>query len=109
MTIQTVHGATPKLGERVFLATTATVVGDVTVGDDVSIWYGVVVRGDIHWIRIGARSNLQDGVIVHVEKDRCPTLLEQEVSVGHGANLHGCTIRHGELIGGVCPPVSAGV
>jgi carbonic anhydrase/acetyltransferase-like protein (isoleucine patch superfamily) len=99
MTIQTVHGATPKLGERVFLASTATVVGDVMVGDDVSIWYGVVVRGDIHRIRIGARSNLQDGVIVHVEKDLCPTLLEEEVSVGHGAILHGCTIRRGALIG----------
>ena len=81
------------------MAATAVVVGDVTVGDDVSLWYNVVVRGDIHWVRIGARSNLQDGVIVHVERGLYPTLLEEEVSVGHGAMLHGCTIGAGSLIG----------
>jgi carbonic anhydrase/acetyltransferase-like protein (isoleucine patch superfamily) len=81
------------------VASNAVVVGDVTVGEDASLWYHVVVRGDIHWIRIGARSNLQDGVIVHVENGVCPTLLEEEVSVGHGAILHGCTIRRGALIG----------
>jgi carbonic anhydrase/acetyltransferase-like protein (isoleucine patch superfamily) len=97
--IRSIGGRTPRLGQRVFLAETAVVVGDVELGDDVSLWYGVVVRGDIHWIRIGARSNLQDGVIVHVEKALCPTLLEEEVSVGHGAVLHGCTIRRGTLVG----------
>jgi len=81
------------------VAATAVVVGEVFVGDDVSLWYNVVVRGDIHWIRIGARSNLQDGVIVHVERGLYPTLLEDEVSVGHGAMLHGCTIGAGSLIG----------
>ena len=81
------------------MAATAVVVGEVTVGDDVSLWYNVVVRGDIHWVRIGARSNLQDGVIVHVERGLHPTLLADEVSVGHGAMLHGCTIGAGSLIG----------
>lgn len=81
------------------MAATAVVVGDVTIGDDVSLWYNVVVRGDIHWVRIGARSNLQDGVIVHVERGLYPTLLADEVSVGHGAMLHGCTIGAGSLIG----------
>lgn len=99
MTIHTIHGRTPTLGERVLVAPGARVLGDVEIGDDASIWFNVVVRGDIHWIRIGARSNLQDGVVVHVEKDLCPTLLEPEVSVGHGAVLHGCTVRQGALIG----------
>ena len=81
------------------MAATAVVVGEVTIGDDVSLWYNVVVRGDIHWVRIGARSNLQDGVIVHVERGLYPTLLGDEVSVGHGAMLHGCTIGAGSLIG----------
>jgi carbonic anhydrase/acetyltransferase-like protein (isoleucine patch superfamily) len=81
------------------MAANAVVVGEVTVGDDVSLWYNVIVRGDIHWVRIGARSNLQDGVVVHVERGLYPTLLEEEVSVGHGAMLHGCTIGAGSLIG----------
>jgi len=99
MTIQTFSGLTPAIGRRVFLAANAVVVGDVTLGDDVSVWYNVVIRGDIHWIRIGARSNLQDGVIIHVERGLYPTLLEEEVSVGHGAMLHGCTVGAGSLIG----------
>jgi len=99
MSIQTVSGLTPKFGRRVFLATNAVVVGEVSLGDDVSVWYNVVIRGDIHWIRIGARSNLQDGVVIHVERGLYPTLLEEEVSVGHGAMLHGCTVGAGSLIG----------
>jgi carbonic anhydrase/acetyltransferase-like protein (isoleucine patch superfamily) len=97
--IENVSGLSPSFGERVFLAANATVVGDVTLGDDVSVWYNVVIRGDIHWIRIGDRSNLQDGVIVHVERGLYPTVLDDEVSVGHGAMLHGCTIGAGTLIG----------
>jgi len=99
MWTRTLDGARPRFGARVFVAANAVVVGDVAVGDDASIWYHVVVRGDIHWIRIGARTNLQDGVIVHVENGVYPTLLEDDVSVGHGAILHGCTIRRGALIG----------
>lgn len=89
----------PDLGARVFLAPNATVLGEVFLGDDVSVWFNVVLRADIHWIRVGARSNLQDGVIVHVENQQCPTLLEDEVSIGHGAILHGCTIGSGSLVG----------
>jgi len=99
ITIQKVSELTPSIGRRVFLATSALVVGDVVLGDDVSVWHNVVIRGDIHWIRIGARSNLQDGVIVHVERGLYPTLLDEEVSVGHGAMLHGCTVGAGSLIG----------
>lgn len=89
----------PVVGRRVFVAPSATVVGEVELGDDVSLWFNVVVRGDIHWVRVGPRCNLQDGVVVHVEHGQCPTLLEEEVSVGHGAILHGCTVRRGALVG----------
>jgi len=99
MSIQTISGLSPIFGRRVFLASTAVVVGEVFLGDDVSVWYNVVIRGDIHWIRIGARSNLQDGAILHVERGLYPTVLEEEVSVGHGAMLHGCTVGAGSLIG----------
>jgi len=99
MLIRSFNGISPTFGERVFVARTAVVVGDVTLGDDVSVWYNVVLRGDIHWIRVGDRSNLQDGVIVHVENGISPTLIEEEVSIGHGSLLHGCTIRRGSLVG----------
>lgn len=99
MVVRAFGGKAPRFGRRVFVASNATVIGDVTLADDVSLWYNVVVRGDIHWVRIGARSNLQDGVIVHVENGEWPTLIEDEVSVGHGAILHGCTVRRRSLIG----------
>ncbi len=99
MLIRSIQGKTPRFGKRVFVAANAAVVGDVTLEDDVSIWYGSVLRGDIDWIRVGARSNLQDGVIVHVEHERGPTRIGCEVTVGHGAVLHGCTIGNGSLIG----------
>jgi carbonic anhydrase/acetyltransferase-like protein (isoleucine patch superfamily) len=99
MPIQALRDKVPVVGRGVFIAPTAVVVGEVSLGDDVSLWYGVVVRGDIHWIRIGARSNLQDGALVHVERGLYPTVLSDEVSVGHGAMLHGCTVGAGSLIG----------
>ena len=99
MSIQAIGQRVPRFGRGVFVAPTAVVVGEVELGDDVSLWYNVVVRGDIHWIRIGAKSNLQDGVVVHVERGLYPTLLEDEVSVGHGALLHGCTVGAGSLVG----------
>jgi carbonic anhydrase/acetyltransferase-like protein (isoleucine patch superfamily) len=97
--IQALGDKIPSFGERVFLAPTSVVVGDVSLGDDVSVWFNVVIRGDIHWIRIGDRSNIQDGAIIHVERELYPTVLEDEVSVGHGAMLHGCTVGSGSLIG----------
>lgn len=99
MVVQSFEGLVPRIGSGVFIAPGAMVVGDVRLGDDVSLWYNVVVRGDIHWIRIGDRCNLQDGVVVHVENGIYPTVLEEEVSIGHGAILHGCTIRRGTLVG----------
>ena len=99
MSVISFENKVPEIGARVFLAPGAVVLGEVFLGDDVSIWFNVILRADIHWIRVGARSNLQDGVIVHVENQQCATLLEEEVSVGHGAILHGCTIGSGSLIG----------
>jgi len=92
-------GKRPRLGERVYLAHTASVVGDVDLGDDVSIWYNSVVRGDCHFIRIGDRSNIQDNCAIHVTAGKYPTVLEEEVTLGHGAIVHGAVVRTGALIG----------
>ncbi|HEY3205118.1 MAG TPA: gamma carbonic anhydrase family protein [Thermoanaerobaculia bacterium] len=92
-------GKTPRLGDRVYLAETAAVIGDVVLGDDVSVWYNSVVRGDCHYIRIGARSNIQDSCAIHVMQGTHPTILEEEVTLGHGAIVHGAIVRAGALIG----------
>ena len=97
--IKTYKGKTPILGERVYLAETAAVIGDVVLSDDVSIWYNSVVRGDCNFIRIGARSNIQDNCAIHVTVETHPTILEEEVTLGHGAIVHGATVRKGALIG----------
>ncbi len=92
-------GKAPRLGARVFIAETAAVIGDVVLGDDVSIWYAAVVRGDCCDIRIGARSNVQDNCTLHVTRDTGPLVLEEEVTLGHNAVVHACTIRRGALVG----------
>lgn len=92
-------GKRPVIGERVYVAETAAVIGDVVLGDDVSIWYNSVVRGDCHYIRIGARSNIQDNCAIHVTQGTHPTILEEEVTLGHGAIVHGAVVRKGALIG----------
>jgi carbonic anhydrase/acetyltransferase-like protein (isoleucine patch superfamily) len=95
----------PQLGERVFVDPAATVIGDVTLGDDVSIWPGTVVRGDVNYVRIGARSNVQDGAVIHVSHHSPyndaghPTLIGEDVTIGHGAIVHACTIEDACLIG----------
>jgi Carbonic anhydrases/acetyltransferases, isoleucine patch superfamily len=89
----------PKIGARVFIAETAAIIGDVELGDDVSIWYGTVVRGDVNRIRIGARSNIQDNCTIHVTHEKWPTVIEAEVTLGHGVIAHGCTIKTHCLIG----------
>src|ERR1700716_3662892 len=92
-------GKRPSVVERVYLAETAAVIGDVALGDDVSVWYNSVIRGDCHYIRIGARSNVQDNCVIHVTQGTHPTILEEEVTLGHGAILHGAEIGRGALIG----------
>lgn len=99
MPISSYLGVTPTVGERVFLAPGAHVVGDVVLGDDVSFWFHTVARGDVNSIRIGERSNVQDGAVLHVTHERFPLRLGAGVVVGHGAILHGCTIEDESLIG----------
>jgi carbonic anhydrase/acetyltransferase-like protein (isoleucine patch superfamily) len=83
----------------VWIAPGAVVIGDVEIGPDASVWFGSVVRGDIHRIRIGARTNLQDHCVVHVTRGLHPTTIGDEVTVGHRATVHGCTVGDGALIG----------
>jgi carbonic anhydrase/acetyltransferase-like protein (isoleucine patch superfamily) len=90
---------TPELGNDVFVAPNSTVIGDVTLGPRVSVWYGCVLRGDVNTIRIGADSNIQDAVVVHGTLGEWPVVVGERVSVGHGAVLHGCTVEDDCLIG----------
>ena len=89
----------PKIHESVFIAEDAVIIGDVVIGEDASIWYGCVVRGDVSYIRIGARTNIQDMTMIHVSSNFGPTIVEEEVTVGHRVTLHGCHVERGCLIG----------
>jgi carbonic anhydrase/acetyltransferase-like protein (isoleucine patch superfamily) len=99
MILRRYGGKEPRIGRHVFVADNAALIGDVELSDDVSIWFGTVLRGDIHYIRIGARTNIQDNSVLHVEHDDGPTILGEEVTVGHSAVVHGCTVGRGALIG----------
>ncbi|HXI11917.1 MAG TPA: gamma carbonic anhydrase family protein [Thermoanaerobaculia bacterium] len=99
MIVRSYRGKTPRIGARVFLAENVTLIGDVEIGDDSSIWYGTVLRGDVYPIKIGARSNIQDNCTLHVTNSRWAIEIEDEVTLGHGVIAHGCTIRRGSLIG----------
>lgn len=92
-------GATPQLDSSVFVAPTACVIGDVQIGENSSLWFNVVVRGDVNHIRIGNRTNIQDGSVVHVTRDTHPTVIGDDVTVGHSVTLHGCTVEDGCLVG----------
>jgi gamma-carbonic anhydrase len=93
------RGVRPKIGRGVFLAETCAVIGDVEIGDDSSIWYSTVVRGDVMPIRIGARTSIQDGTIIHVTSERYGTNVGNDCTVGHAAILHACTVEDLCLIG----------
>ncbi len=92
-------GVRPTLGPRVFVAPTASVIGDVVIGEASSIWFGAVLRGDCYPIRIGARTNVQDNAVVHVTGGKAMTNVGNDVTIGHLAIVHGCTIGHRCLIG----------
>lgn len=92
-------GVSPRLHDSVFVVETATVVGDVEIGEGSSIWFGAVVRGDVNQVRIGARTNIQDQCVVHVTGKTNPTVVGDDVTVGHRVTLHGCTIQDRCLIG----------
>jgi len=108
MKIRSFKGVTPQLGQRVFVDPSAVIIGDVEVGDDCSIWPLTVIRGDMHQIRIGSRTNIQDGSILHIthasryNPEGYPLIIGDEVTVGHQVMLHGCTIGSRVLIGMSC-------
>jgi carbonic anhydrase/acetyltransferase-like protein (isoleucine patch superfamily) len=108
MAIASYRDRTPRLGRDVYIHPSATVIGDVELGDEASVWPQVVIRGDVNRIRIGARSNVQDGSILHVSHRRAsdpegaPLLMGRDVSVGHGVILHGCTVGDECLVGMGC-------
>jgi carbonic anhydrase/acetyltransferase-like protein (isoleucine patch superfamily) len=89
----------PRFGSNVFIAPNATIVGDVIVGDDCSIWFNTVVRGDVNFIRIGNKVNIQDGACIHCTYERCGTTIGNNVSIGHNAIVHGCTLHDDVLVG----------
>jgi carbonic anhydrase/acetyltransferase-like protein (isoleucine patch superfamily) len=97
--IKTVNGKTPVFGKNCFLADNATVVGEVTMGDDCSIWFNAVVRGDVNSITIGNKVNIQDGAIIHCTYQKAKTVIGNNVSIGHNAIVHGCTLHNNVLIG----------
>lgn len=99
MPVYPYQGVWPRMGERVFLAPSAAVAGDVQVGDDASFWFHTAARGDVNRIRIGARSNVQDGTVLHVTHETHPLTIGAGVVIGHAAVLHGCTVEDGALIG----------
>jgi gamma-carbonic anhydrase len=92
-------GIRPTLAPDVYVAPTAAVIGDVHVGAGSSIWFGAVLRGDVHRIRVGEGSNIQDGAVCHVTTDKWPLVIGHRVTVGHRAVLHGCTVGDGALVG----------
>ena len=97
--IKTVRGITPKVGEDTFLAETATLIGDVTLGKHCSVWFGAVLRGDVNTITIGDRVNIQDGAVIHTLYQRSTTEIGNDVSIGHNAVIHGARIEDQCLIG----------
>jgi carbonic anhydrase/acetyltransferase-like protein (isoleucine patch superfamily) len=90
---------TPKFGENCFLAPNATVIGDVEMGNDCSVWFNAVVRGDVNSIKIGNKVNIQDGAVLHCTYEKTKVLIGDNVSIGHNALVHGCTIEDNVLIG----------
>ena len=99
MTVRSYKGHTPKIAPSAYIDEAAVVIGDVVIGEDSSVWPCAVIRGDVHYIRIGARTNIQDGSVLHVMKDLYPLILGDGVTVGHSVTLHGCTIESRCLIG----------
>ena len=97
--IKVVKGIKPKFGEGCYLAENATVVGDVVMGKQCSVWFNAVVRGDVHSIRIGDKVNIQDGAIIHCTYQKASTKIGNNVSIGHNAVVHGCTLEDNVLVG----------
>jgi carbonic anhydrase/acetyltransferase-like protein (isoleucine patch superfamily) len=97
--IKPVNGIEPRFGKNCYLAENATIVGDVEMGDDCSVWFQAVIRGDVHYIKMGHKVNVQDGAIIHCTYKKHPTTIGNNVSIGHRAVVHGCTIHDNVLVG----------
>ncbi|MCX2739426.1 gamma carbonic anhydrase family protein [Pontibacter anaerobius] len=94
-----VKGVRPQMGEGCWIAENATIVGDVVMGNECSIWFNAVIRGDVNSIRIGNRTNIQDGAVIHCTYERAATTIGNNVSIGHNAIVHGCTVEDNALVG----------
>ncbi len=99
MLIKELNGKKPQFGENCFIAETAVIIGDVILGNQCSIWYNAVIRGDVHYIKIGNKVNIQDGACIHATYQKSPTNIGNNVSIAHHAIVHGCTIHDNVLIG----------
>jgi len=99
MIIKSVNGKSPKIPTDCYIAENATIVGDVEIGSQCSIWFNAVIRGDVHYIKLGNKVNVQDGAVIHATYLKSPTTIGNNVSIGHNAIVHGCTIRDNVLIG----------
>lgn len=97
--IRPFNQVSPKIHSTAYIAEDTIIIGDVEIGEDSSVWFGSIIRGDVNFIRIGARTNIQDGTIIHVSSKTHPTVLEDEITVGHRVTLHGCHVESGCLIG----------
>lgn len=97
--IKELLGKTPQIGNDTFLAETATIIGDVVMGTECSIWYNAVIRGDVNYIKMGNKVNVQDNVMLHCTYEKFPLVIGDNVSIGHNAIVHGCTIHDNVLIG----------
>ena len=99
MLIRELNGIKPQFGENCFIAETAVIIGNVIFGNDCSIWYNTIIRGDVHYIKIGNKVNVQDGACIHATYKKSPTNIGNNVSIAHNAIVHGCTIKDNVLIG----------
>lgn len=99
MIIKSVNGKSPQIPEDCFIAENATIVGDVSMGSECSVWFNAVIRGDVHFIKMGNKVNIQDGAVIHATYKVSPTTIGNNVSIGHNAIVHGCTIQDNVLIG----------
>lgn len=97
--IKSVEGKHPQIADDCYIAENATIVGEVTIGTQCSVWYNAVIRGDVHYIKIGNKVNIQDGAVIHATYKKSPTTIGNNVSIGHNAIVHGCTIHDNVLIG----------
>lgn len=99
MIIKTINGNTPNIGDDCFIAENAVIVGEVSMGSQCSVWFNAVIRGDVHYIKMGNKVNVQDGAVIHATYKKHPTTIGNNVSIGHNAIVHGCTIHDNVLIG----------